>query len=117
MTAILSSTAALFLTQFETDDSTLPAASQAGLTLEPVAYHSPNQRYLYIDPPLPGHSLQVGQYASIKVYSATPSYIPVKALSFMVRLHDTDTSLYLDIEAKHLAIDLILLVTAQSWLP
>ncbi|XP_053181385.1 complement C5 [Scomber japonicus] len=70
--------------KFETDDITLPAASQASLTLEASAYHSPNQRYLYIDPPLPGRGLQVGQYASIKVYSATPSYIPVTTLSFLI---------------------------------
>ncbi|KAM7390973.1 hypothetical protein PAMP_021696 [Pampus punctatissimus] len=70
--------------KFETVDPNLPAASQTSLSLEPVAYHSPNQRYLYIDPPLPSHSLQVGLYANIKVYSATPSYIPVKALSFLV---------------------------------
>lgn len=74
-----------FLVQFETADPALPAASQAPLTLTAEAYHSPNQRYLYIDPPLPNHSLQVGQFANIKVYSATPSYVPVKALSFLVR--------------------------------
>lgn len=75
----------LLLTQFETADPSLPAASQAGLSLEAGAYHSPNQRYLYIDPPLPGNGLQVRQYANIKVYSVTPSHIPVKALSFLVR--------------------------------
>ncbi|XP_054630577.1 complement C5 isoform X2 [Dunckerocampus dactyliophorus] len=70
--------------RFETADSALPAASQASLSLEAVAYHSPNRRYLYIDPPLPGNSLQVGHYTNIKVYSATPSYVPVKVLSFLV---------------------------------
>lgn len=75
----------LLLTQFETEDPALPAASQASLSLEAVAYHSPNQRYLYIDPPLPGHGLEVGQFTNIKVYSATPSYVPVKALSYLVR--------------------------------
>ncbi|XP_070689559.1 complement C5 [Pempheris klunzingeri] len=70
--------------KFETADLTLPAASQASLSLEAVAYHSPNQRYLYIDPPLPSHGLEVGRFASIKVYSATPSYVPVKALSYMI---------------------------------
>lgn len=73
------------LTQFDTADPALPAASQAALSLEAVAYHSPNQRYLYIDPPLPGRGLEVGRFARIKVYSATPSYVPVKALSFLVR--------------------------------
>nr|XP_057928105.1 complement C5 [Doryrhamphus excisus] len=70
--------------RFETADSALPAASQASVSLEAAAYHSPNRRYLYIDPPLPGHTLRVGQYANIKVYSATPSYVPVKVLSFLV---------------------------------
>ncbi|XP_040011681.1 complement C5 [Xiphias gladius] len=69
---------------FETADPALPEASQASLSLKAVAYHSPNQRYLYIDPPLPGHGLQVGQYANIKVYSSTPSYLPIRALSYMV---------------------------------
>ena len=77
----------LSLAQFDTADPALPAASQAALSLEAVAYHSPNQRYLYIDPPLPGRGLEVGRFASIKVYSATPSYVPVKALSFLVRQH------------------------------
>lgn len=49
-----------------------------------LSYHSPNQRYLYIDPPLPGQGLAVGSFANIKVYSATPSYIPVRALSYLV---------------------------------
>ncbi|XP_029283641.1 complement C5 [Cottoperca gobio] len=70
--------------KFETADPALPAASQAVLTLEPSAYHSPNQRYLYIDTPLPGHSLQVGLFSNIKVYSAAPSYVPIRALSYMV---------------------------------
>nr|XP_046242467.1 complement C5 isoform X2 [Scatophagus argus] len=70
--------------KFETVDPTLPAASQASLSLTAVAYHSPNQRYLYIDPPLPGRGLEVGQFANIKVYSATPSYVPVRAISFLV---------------------------------
>lgn len=75
------------LHQFKTADPVLPAASQATLNLAAVSYHSPNQRYLYIDPPLPGQGLVVGSYANIKVYSATPSYIPVRALSFLVRKH------------------------------
>ncbi|XP_044053377.1 complement C5 [Siniperca chuatsi] len=70
--------------KFETADPALPALSQASLSLEAVAYHSPNQRYLYIDPPLPGHGLEVGQFSNIKVYSATPSYVPVRALSYLV---------------------------------
>lgn len=74
--------------QFETVDSALPAPSQASLTLEAVAYHSPNQRYLYIDPPLPERGLEVGRYSNIKVYSATPSYLPIRALSYLVRTRD-----------------------------
>uniref|UniRef100_A0A3Q3IID7 Anaphylatoxin-like domain-containing protein n=2 Tax=Monopterus albus TaxID=43700 RepID=A0A3Q3IID7_MONAL len=70
--------------KFETVDPNLPVAAQASLTLEAKSYHSPNQRYLYIDPPLPGHGLQVGHYTNIKVYSATPSYVPLKALSYLV---------------------------------
>ncbi|CAF94607.1 unnamed protein product [Tetraodon nigroviridis] len=65
-------------------DPVLPAASQAQLDLLPLSYHSPNQRYLYIDPPLPGQGLEVGSFANINVYSATPTYIPVRALSFLV---------------------------------
>lgn len=57
---------------------------QARLDLVALSYHSPNQRYLYIDPPPPGQGLEVGSFANIKVYSATPSYIPVRALSFLV---------------------------------
>ncbi|XP_034548076.1 complement C5 [Notolabrus celidotus] len=68
--------------KFETADPTLPAASQASLTLEATAYHSPNERYIYIDPPLSG--LEVGQYTNIKVYSATPSHVPLRALSYLV---------------------------------
>ncbi|KAM4615840.1 complement C5-like [Polymixia lowei] len=71
--------------KFETSDASLPLASQASLSLEAVAYFSPNQRYLYIDPPLARHSLEVGRRANIKVYSATPTYLPVKTLSFLVR--------------------------------
>ncbi|XP_020505432.2 complement C5 [Labrus bergylta] len=70
--------------QFETADPVLPAASQASLRLEAAAYRSPNRRYLYIDPPLPGNGLEVGQFTNIKVYSATPSYVPVRALSYLV---------------------------------
>ncbi|XP_069579966.1 complement C5 isoform X1 [Brachyistius frenatus] len=70
--------------KFETADPALPAASQASLSLEALAYRSPNQRYLYIDPWLPGRGLAVGTHANIKVYSATPSYLPVKALSYLV---------------------------------
>lgn len=68
-----------------TDDRDLPPASQAELTLTAVAYESPNQRYIYIDPPLPNRALQVGSYANIKVYSTMPSYVPISALSYMVR--------------------------------
>uniref|UniRef100_A0A672HB26 Alpha-2-macroglobulin bait region domain-containing protein n=1 Tax=Salarias fasciatus TaxID=181472 RepID=A0A672HB26_SALFA len=74
----------LWLFQFQTADSALPAAGQARLLLEAAAYHSPNRRYLYIDSPLPGAGLQVGRFANIKVYSATPSYLHVPALSFLV---------------------------------
>ncbi|XP_032372446.1 complement C5 isoform X2 [Etheostoma spectabile] len=70
--------------KFETADPTLPASSQARLSLEAVSYHSPNQRYLYIDPPLPGQGLEVGQFSNIKVYSAMPSYVPIRALSYLV---------------------------------
>uniref|UniRef100_A0A8P4G2F4 Complement component 5 n=1 Tax=Dicentrarchus labrax TaxID=13489 RepID=A0A8P4G2F4_DICLA len=70
--------------QFETADPALPAASQASLTLKAKAYHSPNERYLYIDPPLPGRRLQVGQFSNIAVYSATPSYVPIKGISYLV---------------------------------
>ncbi|XP_013878274.1 complement C5 isoform X2 [Austrofundulus limnaeus] len=70
--------------KFETADPTLPSASQASLTLEPVAYHSPNQRYLYIDVPMFGRSLSTGNYANIHVYSATPSFLRIKSLNYLV---------------------------------
>uniref|UniRef100_A0AAX7TRP4 Complement component 5 n=1 Tax=Astatotilapia calliptera TaxID=8154 RepID=A0AAX7TRP4_ASTCA len=70
--------------KFQTDDSTLPAASQSSLTLTAVAYYSPNQRYLYIDAPLMGPGLQVGRPPRLSVYSATPSYIPITTISYLV---------------------------------
>ncbi|XP_057687194.1 complement C5 [Corythoichthys intestinalis] len=68
----------------ETSDSSLPAESQARLVLTAVAYHSPNRRYLYIDLPFSRQPLKVGHFANIKVYSSTPDYVPINALSFMV---------------------------------
>ncbi|XP_014913176.1 complement C5 isoform X1 [Poecilia latipinna] len=70
--------------KFETADPTLPAQSQASLALEAVAYHSPNQRYLYIDTPMFGHTLQVSQYANIQVYTAAPSYLNIRTLNYLV---------------------------------
>ncbi|KAF1388978.1 hypothetical protein PFLUV_G00068530 [Perca fluviatilis] len=48
--------------KFETADSNLPAASQARLTLEAESYRSPNQRYLYIDPPHPAKAWRALSY-------------------------------------------------------
>ncbi|CAN9512877.1 unnamed protein product [Ophioblennius macclurei] len=70
--------------EFKTDDPALPAESQAILHLEAEAYHSPNQRYLYIDTPLPGSGLQVGHFANIQVYLAMPSYLHIPSLSYLV---------------------------------
>ncbi|XP_061585623.1 complement C5 [Cololabis saira] len=70
--------------KFETADRGLPAASQASLTLEPVAYHSPNGRYLYVNPPMFGQSLVVGQYSNIQVYTTLPGYLKIKALSYLI---------------------------------
>uniref|UniRef100_A0A665VUW4 Alpha-2-macroglobulin bait region domain-containing protein n=1 Tax=Echeneis naucrates TaxID=173247 RepID=A0A665VUW4_ECHNA len=70
--------------KFETADSSLPPFSQANLELKAEAYFSPNERYLYIDPPLPGNALEVGRYADISVYSATPSYLRIKYLNYLV---------------------------------
>ncbi|KAM9391787.1 complement C5 [Pholidichthys leucotaenia] len=70
--------------RFETNDPTLPAESQATLELTAVAYHSPNERYLYVDAPAPGTSLEVGRNARLEVFSQTPSYIAVKAISYLV---------------------------------
>uniref|UniRef100_A0A3B3X607 Anaphylatoxin-like domain-containing protein n=1 Tax=Poecilia mexicana TaxID=48701 RepID=A0A3B3X607_9TELE len=72
------------LKSFETADPTLPAQSQASLALEAVAYHSPNQRYLYIDTPMFGHTLQVSHYANIQVYTAAPSYLNIRTLNYLV---------------------------------
>lgn len=74
-----------FCLQFVTTDPSLQPASQAELTLTALAYQSPNQRYIYIDPPLPNRALQVGSNANIKVYFAVPSYVPTSALSYVVR--------------------------------
>ncbi|XP_010779299.1 complement C5-like, partial [Notothenia coriiceps] len=73
------------LLKFQTEVPALPAASQALLVLEALAFHSPNQRYLYIDPPMPGSSLEAGRFGNIKVYSTSPSYVPIRALSYLVR--------------------------------
>uniref|UniRef100_A0A667XN33 Complement component 5 n=1 Tax=Myripristis murdjan TaxID=586833 RepID=A0A667XN33_9TELE len=70
--------------KFETADASLPLASQASRSLTAAAYFSPNQRYLYIDPPFAGRGLEVGTRAQIKVYSATPAFVSVNALSFLV---------------------------------
>ncbi|XP_047448971.1 complement C5 [Mugil cephalus] len=70
--------------KFETDDPSLPPSSQASLTLEAIAYHSPNHRYLYIDPPMQEHGLVVGGYAQVKVYLAMPSYLPLKSISYLI---------------------------------
>jgi len=82
------------LSQFKTADSSLPEASQASLSLEASAYHSPNRRYLYIDPPQPGGGLLVGQFANIQVYSAMPIYVPARALSYLVNTAGDDVSLF-----------------------
>ncbi|XP_028313986.1 complement C5 [Gouania willdenowi] len=68
---------------FQTADPALPALSQARLSLSAQAYHSPNQRYLYIDAP-GGSTLTVGNFANIKVYSATPQFITIRSISYMV---------------------------------
>ncbi|XP_072243255.1 complement C5 [Leuresthes tenuis] len=70
--------------KFMTADSSLPSLSQASLTLEPVAYHSPNQRYLYINTPMFGRGLVVGNYASIQVFSSAASYLSIKAINYLV---------------------------------
>ncbi|KAM9775605.1 complement C5 [Neosynchiropus ocellatus] len=69
--------------EFETADPALPPANQARLSLKAGAYHSPNRRYLLIDPPLPG-SLLVGQQAHIQVYWSMPSPVPVRDLGYLV---------------------------------
>uniref|UniRef100_A0A3P8VKG1 Complement C5 n=1 Tax=Cynoglossus semilaevis TaxID=244447 RepID=A0A3P8VKG1_CYNSE len=70
--------------KFETANPNLPGASQGTLTLNAVAYQSPNQRYIYIDPLVPGQALAVGHYANIKVYFAAPVYVNVKTFGYMV---------------------------------
>ncbi|XP_028270713.1 complement C5 [Parambassis ranga] len=70
--------------KFETADRALSAASQASLTLEAVAYHSPNGRYLYIDPPLPGQGLKVGRYANIKLFAVLPANVHIKSFNYLV---------------------------------
>ncbi|XP_053727481.1 complement C5 [Synchiropus splendidus] len=69
--------------EFETADQALPPDNQAHLSLKPVAYHSPNQRYLLIDPPIPG-TLLVGQQAHIQVYWSMPVLVPVHDLGYLV---------------------------------
>ncbi|XP_077456042.1 complement C5 isoform X3 [Stigmatopora argus] len=77
-------TAVKALLTIETADSSLPAESQARLALTAVAYHSPNRYYIYIDLPMSHQPLNVGHFAHIKVYSLTPGFVPIDALSFMV---------------------------------
>ncbi|MED6281344.1 hypothetical protein CHARACLAT_020363, partial [Characodon lateralis] len=51
-----------------------------------VAYHSPNQWYLYINTPMFGYSLQVGHYVNIQVYTAAPptSNLNIRTLNYLV---------------------------------
>ncbi|KAG7215012.1 hypothetical protein INR49_022888 [Caranx melampygus] len=53
------------LVLFQTADPS-PSSRQASLPLTAVAYQSTNERYIYIDPPLPYDSLEVGRQAQIK---------------------------------------------------
>uniref|UniRef100_A0A3P9H4Z3 Complement C5 n=1 Tax=Oryzias latipes TaxID=8090 RepID=A0A3P9H4Z3_ORYLA len=62
----------------------LAEANRATLTLESVAYHSPNQRYLYINTPMFGKSLVVGRDTQIQVQTASPSYLNIQALNYLV---------------------------------
>ncbi|XP_075323118.1 complement C5 [Odontesthes bonariensis] len=70
--------------KFMTADTNLPPLSQASLTLEPVTYHSPNQRYLYINTPMFGRGLAAGTFANIQVSSNTASYLSVKTINYLV---------------------------------
>ncbi|XP_011478017.1 complement C5 [Oryzias latipes] len=62
----------------------LAEANRATLTLESVAYHSPNERYLYINTPMFGKSLVVGRDTQIQVQTASPSYLNIQALNYLV---------------------------------
>ncbi|CAL1615452.1 unnamed protein product [Knipowitschia caucasica] len=68
--------------QFSTKDSTLPAASQASLSLKAQSYESPNARFLYIDP-TPIRS-PVGTYVQIPLYSVAPPYVSVRSLNYLI---------------------------------
>uniref|UniRef100_A0A3B3BMD2 Anaphylatoxin-like domain-containing protein n=1 Tax=Oryzias melastigma TaxID=30732 RepID=A0A3B3BMD2_ORYME len=52
-------TSPVWLEQFQTADPGLAEANQATLSLESVAYHSPNQRYLYINTPMFGRTVSI----------------------------------------------------------
>ncbi|KAM9744624.1 complement C5-like, partial [Menidia menidia] len=70
--------------KFQTADPGLGPASQGTLLLEPAAYHSPNGRYLYIDTPMFGRSLEAGQYTNLKVFCQAPSFLNIRSLSYLV---------------------------------
>lgn len=78
-------TSPVWLEQFQTADPGLAEANQATLSLESVAYHSPNQRYLYINTPMFGRSLVVGEDTQVHVQTASPSYLNIQALNYLVR--------------------------------
>ncbi|KAF6715641.1 Complement C5 [Oryzias melastigma] len=70
--------------KFQTADPGLAEANQATLSLESVAYHSPNQRYLYINTPMFGRSLVVGEDTQVHVQTASPSYLNIQALNYLI---------------------------------
>ncbi|RVE68783.1 hypothetical protein OJAV_G00094840 [Oryzias javanicus] len=70
--------------KFQTADPGLAEANQASLSLESVAYHSPNQRYLYINTPMFGQSLVVGEDTQVHVQTASPSYLNIQALNYLI---------------------------------
>lgn len=68
--------------RFVTADQSLPAESQASLSLGATSYDSPNARYLYIDPsPIKD---KVGHYTQVTIHTVGPPYLSVKTLNYLI---------------------------------
>ncbi|XP_072289541.1 complement C5 [Eucyclogobius newberryi] len=68
--------------QIQTEDPSLPAESQASLSLNAQSYESPNARYLYINPnPI---RAGVGAHTQVTVHSVGPPYLSVKSLNYLI---------------------------------
>ncbi|XP_061117126.1 complement C5 [Conger conger] len=67
-----------------TEDSTLPATSQAHLKYDAEAYKSINRRYVYISWSANHKEMVVGDYANIHVNFYHPENIPLRTFSYQI---------------------------------